>query len=195
MREAELFEKIKMDLPNFPEEVVRLWLLPFAEDIGWPPTPLSEWNGKLENKNLDFWKESSWEKTSVNLDEVVFSFWQIQANKGMYAAFVLNQNNAYSQTLGEKSKIHFNKILREMLQTGIFKEPAIFFEAEPGKFNITDGNHKYLAYVRCCEIWNSIKHLSNLEKAQQASKYSVPNIVRPSRHQEVWICNNLSNQG
>ncbi len=30
-------QDIKKDLPNFPDEVIIDWLLPFANKLGWPP--------------------------------------------------------------------------------------------------------------------------------------------------------------
>jgi hypothetical protein len=33
-----MLDQISEVLPNFPEEVIEQWLLPFAEDEGWPPT-------------------------------------------------------------------------------------------------------------------------------------------------------------
>ena len=55
---------IKKDLPDFPDEVIDMWLLPLANQQGmsWPPpNPFgtSRWQWLL-GENLDWWKKVDW---------------------------------------------------------------------------------------------------------------------------------------
>jgi hypothetical protein len=58
---------IKRDLPLFPDEVVDTWLLPIAEDAGWPPVPFSRWDRILLQRPVAFWRNLRWEKRRVAL--------------------------------------------------------------------------------------------------------------------------------
>ena len=48
-----MFEQIKEDLPNFPDEVIVDWLLPFAMTDGWPPRRMSRWENLLPHDLVD----------------------------------------------------------------------------------------------------------------------------------------------
>ena len=51
-----MIQQIKNTLPNFPDEVIETWLLPFAVSEGWPPVigsddiPLERWGYLLPRK-------------------------------------------------------------------------------------------------------------------------------------------------
>src|ERR1700686_424794 len=58
---------IKRDLPNWPDEVVELWLFYLANrgDTGWPPPePLGHhpWAAILGYRPLSWWREVSWKR-------------------------------------------------------------------------------------------------------------------------------------
>jgi hypothetical protein len=52
-----MYETIRRDVPNIPEEAIRVWLLPFAEMLGWPPT-IETWGLRLGNKTKKYFERS-----------------------------------------------------------------------------------------------------------------------------------------
>ncbi len=68
----ELKTQIIKDLPNFPEDVVEQFLLPFAEKLGWPPggcqnDPSNRWKYLLLSNDLDYWRQLKWNKKTLKL--------------------------------------------------------------------------------------------------------------------------------
>ena len=63
-----MFDTIKKDLPNFPNEVIRDWLEPLAkgQGLGWPPPEQSRWTKIFLNEPLDFWQNTIWNKEKIN---------------------------------------------------------------------------------------------------------------------------------
>lgn len=59
---------IKDTLPNFPDEVIKEWLLPFAESEGWPPqlgsdgVALNRWRYLLGLRPFGLLQRLDWKK-------------------------------------------------------------------------------------------------------------------------------------
>jgi hypothetical protein len=57
-----MINQIKTTLPNFPDEVIKIWLLPFAESEGWPPKidpdgiPSGRWKYLLTKRPLEYFR-------------------------------------------------------------------------------------------------------------------------------------------
>lgn len=70
-----MFDIIKGDLKNFPDEIVRDWLEPFAKNIGWPPVMAfrSRWKGILRSLPLDVWQGVRWSKERIDLSKISLS--------------------------------------------------------------------------------------------------------------------------
>ena len=67
-----MLEKIKVDLPHYPDQVIQDWLVPFAKSAQWPPQKGTRWVNIFPNKNisLDFWREVGWKKKRVLIDDM-----------------------------------------------------------------------------------------------------------------------------
>ena len=159
-----MLEQIKKDLPNFPEEVITLWLLPYAEKLGWPPSEHERWNNILADKLLSVWQKTVWEKRTVDLSEIPRSRRCNEKVRGMFEAFVLGRENDYSRGLGEEGKNKFISLLKLILETGVFPEPPILYE---------DGQ-QYHQYMFCdlfgCDL-NYIRRIPFGTKGQDKWAY------------------------
>src|SRR5450830_780218 len=74
--QEQIFNDIRFVLPNFPEQLIYHWLLPFAEDIGWPPdldaspmAKIARWRGILQ-RPLSFWRAVTWSLELLFLDDL-----------------------------------------------------------------------------------------------------------------------------
>ncbi|MCK5085019.1 MAG: hypothetical protein KAQ64_05190, partial [Candidatus Pacebacteria bacterium] len=115
-----LFEDIKKDLPNFPDEVVWEWLLPCANNYGWPPKR-KKWEGILLFKAVKFWQVKKWEKQNIDLNRDIFSQETNDVFNGLYNTYILDQDNLYSNI--ENGKLRFKNALSYLLKNGIFPKP------------------------------------------------------------------------
>ena len=67
IQDEELKTRIIEDLPNFPVDVIEQFLLPYAEDFGWPPgkrerDPNNNWKYILRKNDLTYWQKVKWNK-------------------------------------------------------------------------------------------------------------------------------------
>ncbi|MEK9157612.1 MAG: hypothetical protein AAB638_00290 [Patescibacteria group bacterium] len=151
----DLFDQIAKDLPNFPHEVIRDWLLPYAKTDGWPPTS-ERWAYLLPMaiNDLDDLKLLKWSLVKLDLAQTQYSRGTLSAFNGMYKAHVLRENNAYSaQNMGGRRLIN---PLKYILEKGDFPKPIVIL-VENGEHFILDGNHRFLAWHCAGNILNLIK--------------------------------------
>ena len=90
-----VFQKIKTDLPNFPEEVIKDWIEPFAKKYGWPPSG-ADWQGVLFGKSFEFWKTVTWEKKNLDLTKLTYSSDTLHINDQTKKAYVMKEKNFFS---------------------------------------------------------------------------------------------------
>ncbi|PIR85222.1 hypothetical protein COU15_02375 [Candidatus Kaiserbacteria bacterium CG10_big_fil_rev_8_21_14_0_10_45_20] len=188
MSDQELRQQIQHVLPNFPEEPIDLWLLPYAKKLGWPPGNNERWANILAGRPITFWESTIWSKRQTDLATINHSETYYEKARGMFNAFVLGQENEYSHGLGEEGKNKFLNLLKQMLETGVFPEPPILFEDEPDHYDILDGNHRWLAYVMCWRIWEEVENMTPEERRDRAAGLHASNIIEPVQNQEVWFC-------
>jgi hypothetical protein len=164
---------IKKDLPNFPDEVIDMWILPLASQstTGWPPpNPFgsSRWQWILGEKNLDWWKKVNWK-----LEETDCSFGKLARGtqntiQNMLASHIDGEENAY----GADPERFFNQLVY-VLKHGKFCKPIAVVPVESG-LSVVDGNNRIAAHA--CVLSASFP-------AEFARKGSVQ---LPSQVQRVW---------
>lgn len=187
-----LFEKIKQDLVNFPDEVIKEWILPYANMVGWPPIN-ERWKGIFHGKTLEFWKNTKWEKQLLDLTAIPFSALDAHAFNQMRKAYVFRDiNNIYNY--GEP---RFKKAFQYILCSG--RLPGIVsLLYENNEYSVVDGANRFVAWLTSKdaitaistaeksdneELKNRIIHIrQNMEK-----NYNVSSIAPFSSIQEVWV--------
>lgn len=134
--DEELLQQINNDLPNIPEEPARLWFLPYANQLGWPPSNTGRWPNILGGMSLADLRRSTWERRSVVLGNLNYSAQHQEKARVMFQAYMLGEDNVYSRGLGEEGRNKFSGLVQLILQTGRLPEPIIFLEDEHGTFNV-----------------------------------------------------------
>jgi hypothetical protein len=139
-------QDIKRDLPNFPDEVIEIWLLPIAnqQGMGWPPpNPFesSDWKWVLGEKNLDWWKKVKW-----TLEDTDCSFEKLAGGtqhtiQKMLDAHIGGEKNAY-----DAAPERFFDQLKHILKNGTFPKPIIIVPVKSG-LSVIDGNNRIAAHA------------------------------------------------
>jgi hypothetical protein len=138
-----MIEKIKIDLPNFPDEVIRDWLAPYAERIGWLPEE-KNWNGILFDRPLTFWQQIVWSKKKIDLNKVKYSVVSEKLFAEMKNAHLNKVENCYYRNVGSKDR--YVKSLKYLMSTGKFPRPICLLKEEEF-YSVVDGNHRMVAYL------------------------------------------------
>ena len=182
-----LFEDIKKDLPNFPDEVVWEWLLPCANNYGWPPKR-KKWEGILLFKAVKFWQVKKWEKQNIDLNRDIFSQETNDVFNGLYNTYILDQDNLYSNI--ENGKLRFENALSYLLKNGIFPKP-IYLLFEQNQYSIADGNHRFVAWYCALQLAKEIENAGKEEKHKKIEIIQKKLKIKPIAHipnkQEVWV--------
>ncbi len=163
---------IKEDLPNFPGAVIEQWLVPFAQDVGWPP--LNErWSCLLKNPDLDYWRAVEWERKEVSPKTLKLSPDATASLKALIRAYTKGENNVYARNLGERGKERFQLQLHQLIDNGVFPCPPVLVDHGGGS-EIMDGNHRLAAYLVWLEWKENEFFLSKLEKQPVALEVNQP---------------------
>jgi len=165
-----LEETIQSDLPNFPHEVIHEWLLPFAEDEGWPPDA-PRWRYLMFNNDLGYWRATDWNLELTAYENVRFTAGGEDQLARLLGAYVFNQNNEYFQQLGARWRERFQFQLNQLTTSGTLSSPPVVLERH-GTIDIMDGNHRIAAYYA----------LHHLLKNQ-----GVENVERIIKRQSTWV--------
>lgn len=136
-------------MPNFPEDVVEQFLLPYAEDFGWPPgkcenDPSNQWNPILRSNDLNYWQQVKWNKKTLKLSPHKLMPEDIRIVVTMMRAHVQGQINMYSIP-SFKSKERFERICAYLKNEGVYPR-TVAIEQMGERFRIIDGFHRLAAY-------------------------------------------------
>ena len=183
---------IKKDLPNFPNEVIEEWLMPYAKTIGWPPTN-DRWVGILSARPLTFWRSTIWEQAKLDLSLITFSGETLNCFSGLRDAYLFGKDNSYARFI-DNGKQRYLSALSYILRTGNFPKP-IHLLLENNEYSIVDGNHRFTAWWAAAQMADAIiktEKNGNSEATKQlrvslAQKWNVEDIKLPSALQNVWI--------
>ena len=108
-----IVQQIKDRLPNFPDDVIDIWLRPYAEDLdyGWPPPtdPTTEqfrrWWYVLLKKGLGtYWAKTAWQHGTRQLALEELEPSSQYAASAVYESNVLGHENSFSQIKQSKNR-------------------------------------------------------------------------------------------
>lgn len=107
------FNDIRAALPNFPASLIYHWLLPFAEDIGWPPRfdgdPAVEnarWR-KILQRPLFFWRTVTWRLEHLRPNQLSFTREALRDFHDMVKGHACGQPTLLTVLMGEGSRRRF----------------------------------------------------------------------------------------
>jgi hypothetical protein len=138
-----MFKQIKQNLPNFPDEIIIDWLLPRAEDLGWPPSGM-RWDAILLNKDLNFWRSVFWKQVDVNLTEINLEKITQKCIDGYREAYEENKKNIFSTGISD-GRSRYICCLEYLLEHGKFPKPICLLQGD-GEYLIADGHHRFAAW-------------------------------------------------
>ncbi|MBU1181670.1 MAG: ParB N-terminal domain-containing protein [Proteobacteria bacterium] len=139
---------IKDTLPNFPDEVIRDWLLQYAKAYGWPPeldvdgVPSNGWKLLLDSRPLSFFQMLDWKKECKHIPINEIAIKSQEALCMIFDSVISKRQNILN------SKRRFENIVSNIKSNGLIpKVPALLFDNN--KYFILDGNHRLAAYYYC----------------------------------------------
>lgn len=187
-----LFKTVKKDLPNFPDDVIREWLLPYAIKYGWPPERSSEpstWRNILGEEIVD-WKKRVWKLEEIDLTTLTLSPWATISAEEMLQAYTSNAKNAYSSLRDSSGAARHISAVRYLVGNGRFPKPLMLKNTSLG-LEIVDGNHRFLAWRTTRDMLAALKTLPQDQsedfKKKVAASWGVDPMVTPSDIQLTWI--------
>lgn len=173
---------MRADLPNMPEEVIKEWLDPYAELLGWPPPkdkydlPQGRWQGILSRRPVAFWARVHWrfEKSPLEFENLS------DESRGRLVplgeAIYYGKQNEYSEITDGRDRLV--RILTHIRTNGTVPSILVFLE-EDSKLSVIDGNHRLVAYF----INKDPLHRQTLGQVFPKNMLSVP--FNPTLHK--WI--------
>jgi hypothetical protein len=132
---------MKVDLPNMPDDVIDMWLLPY-EHYGWPPTD-KRWQNVLRN-DLTYLQGLRWQKRLIAVTPQMLSQEDLSIVIGLYQAHVLGQTNQFSMWMPDGFE-RFSKFCEYLQKHGVFPHPIVL-QRRKDDYWILDGYHRLTAY-------------------------------------------------
>jgi hypothetical protein len=150
--QEQMFNDIRRELPNFPESLIYHWLLPFAEDIGWPPVfnadptmKIARWQSILK-KPLHYWCTVVWKLEYLRPDQLTFTEKELRDLHDMILGHAYGQQTLLTIFLGESSKGRFFRQVGDLLKLGGFTEPPVIVNTG-AQIHLVDGSHRMAALI------------------------------------------------
>jgi hypothetical protein len=161
---------IKNDLPAWPDEIIKEWLLYLAnrDDTGWPPPdPLGShpWTFILGHRPIPWWREVTWKKETVKCDPPGLS----QQSRDIVVTMITEIGNG---TADAETKRRFQRATQYILDHAAFPKPVIAMKI-PSGLSVLDGSHRMGAF--CGAQLTSDSWFEKMKKK------------RAALDQEVWI--------
>lgn len=182
---------IKQTLPLFPDEVIKLWLEPYANIYGWPPeasTNPFKWYGILLGEGLKLWRLVTWEKELINLDNAQWGPKTLEMADGMWRAHIQSEKNFYSTITDGKNR--YLRATAYFLERGTFPKPIVLLH-EQDKYEIADGNHRFLAFrsTRQVHLDMQVATTDQVERFRHTllSKWKISQIADLRDSHWVWV--------
>lgn len=150
--QEQMFNDIRTELPNFPHSLIYHWLLPFAEDIGWPPVfngdpmaKIARWQSILK-KPLSYWSAVVWSLECLNPNQLTFAEKELRGFQDMILGHAYGRQTLLTIFLGESSKRRFFRQVSDLLTMGVFTEPPVIID-NGTHIDLVDGSHRMAALV------------------------------------------------
>ena len=140
-------------LPNFPDEIIDQWLLPYAILKGWPPQEahgelFGEWRYLLgTSTNLTYWKNIKWNYESLDFQVNDLDDSSKDSVLQTISSAVFGKETMISRCISDL-KERFDRIVKYISEHGFFPVAPVLVRSN-GKYKLMDGNHRIAAYFYC----------------------------------------------
>ena len=164
------FGVIKRDLPAWPDEVIKEWLLYLAnrDDTRWPPPDpfgYHPWAFIFGHRPLRWWREVTWK-----LEKTDCGFARLAQSTQAIVTQMLTEIASGKADAGTKRR--FDRAFHHILNNAAFEVPLIAIRIAGG-LSILDGNHRIAAFC-------------GLQK-MEAERFEKLGLQKPAQEQDVWI--------
>lgn len=148
-----MISSIRNIFPNFPDDIIYHWLLPYAISKGWPPQESygelrGEWRYLLgTSTNLAYWKSIIWSYESVDIQVNDLDKSSCESVLQIISSAVFGIETIMSRSICDL-KERFDGIVNYFSENGIFPVAPVLIRSN-GKYKLMDGNHRIAAYFYC----------------------------------------------
>jgi hypothetical protein len=145
-----MIEELKATLPNFPEEILEEWLMPYAKSEGWPPFgndgfPFGpRWPYLLGKKPLSYWVGLGWSEERVHVEPDSLTPRCQDSIAQIMSAAVMGERNLYSESIPDLVP-RFKGILAYVEQNKELPKPPALIRVADG-LKVVDGSHRMAVY-------------------------------------------------
>jgi hypothetical protein len=147
-----MIDRIKRDLPDFPDQVIDQWLEPLAKTDGWPPVA-PRWKYLLGETDLGYWRGFKWQLLEVAFETIGLALEAESRIAGLIDAYLHGAQNVYARTLGSEGRKRFEFHFDYLTGHGQLILPPVLVESRAG-LQVMDGYHRIAAYYVFKEITN-----------------------------------------
>ena len=140
-------------LPNFPDDIIDQWLLPYATERGWPPQEVhgvlcGDWRYLLgTSTNLAYWKNIFWRSESLDLQINDLDDSSKDSVLQIISSAIYGIDTMMSRSICDL-KERFDRIVSYFAKHGVFPAPPVLTRCN-GKYKLMDGNHRIAAFFYC----------------------------------------------
>lgn len=186
MNDDKLLEQIKHDLPSLDEEILTMWLLPFAKNLGWPPNISSDWMNRLYGQKINFWRGAGWKKTKIDLSNIQLTRRAKSQIRNMERVYIDNDRNSFFYAALQGDKKNFANIAAYIYQNGDFPKPPILMRSyyDENQYELVDGNRRMTAYFWVKKMYA----FSRTPDYTKQSQIDLTGITNPDDNQDIWLC-------
>jgi len=132
-----IFKQIKHDLPDFPDEIIKGWLLPLGMKYGWPPRE-KLFGAALMFGSIDYWRNIIWEKKQKGFKDLHLS----PGYQGLIDEMVSNYKAGRNSLSDSTERI--NNVMEYIKNEQKLPKPVVLISTDNG-YDIADGNHRLVA--------------------------------------------------
>lgn len=147
-------EEIRTSLPDWPDDVISLWLAPLAQrsDTGWPPpSPIvrSAWRHILAGHDLEWWKPVRWVLQEEPIAQESLSARDQATASKMYRAYFADEFNEFVMIPTGRDRVL--RAAEYTLAHGTWPQPPVALRAADG-LQLVDGHHRLVALLMCSNL-------------------------------------------
>ncbi|MDO8422844.1 MAG: ParB N-terminal domain-containing protein [Parvibaculum sp.] len=153
LKKTMALEILKPDLPNMPDEVIEVWLVPHYQRFGWPPSANRDWRYIFGlDRPFEYFQSMTWEKTEIELTPSALTRSAFQTIIGLVQTHYFGQLTPYSGMSDSKERL--DRCVDYLKEHGTYPKPVILLSTPEG-YEILDGNHRVTAFFYLYGYFNT----------------------------------------
>lgn len=146
-------DTLRAELPDWPDDVLDQWLLPYVSLLGWPPAlghdaaPTGRWFAILRQRPISEWRRVRWGQISHGLLPDKIAPASLEALMGVAQGALSGRPNLYTQGIADLQQ-RFSRIVDYITSNNALPRRPVLVR-EPDGLAVADGHHRLAAYFYC----------------------------------------------